>query len=132
MRAPLLLLLGLLSALPGCASPCSGTWGGDLDGDGLADVNDPDKDGDGIPAEENDCDDCDPGIGPNVADTTYDGVDQDCDSYDAWLVAPPEQGGYRLCKLGDPARLEPICTQMEAAHRAELERRAAMSGQGAQ
>jgi len=41
-----------------------------------------DADGDGVTASDGDCDDSDPSISPELADSTVDGTDQDCDGVD--------------------------------------------------
>ena len=51
----------------------------DRDGDGVGDTCDPDADGDGYSRTDGDCADEDPARHPGAAETTLNGVDDDCD-----------------------------------------------------
>jgi len=51
----------------------------DLDGDGLGDACDADKDGDGYLAGVDDCDDLNAAVNPGVAEVCDDTIDNDCD-----------------------------------------------------
>ncbi|MCB9689325.1 MAG: VCBS repeat-containing protein [Alphaproteobacteria bacterium] len=76
----------VLATDEGPAVAASGVAAPDLDGDGLCDADDPDRDGDGFEPPA-DCDDDDPSRSPGAVDVPGDGVDQDCDGADA--TEPP-------------------------------------------
>lgn len=71
---------------------------GDLDGDMIGDLCDPDADGDGWNgpfAGGPDCDDLNASIYPGVPEIPDDGVDQDCNGFDAiTCFADVDQDGY--------------------------------------
>jgi len=57
----------------------------DFNDDGIGDVCDTDADADGF-IEPQDCNDNDPTIYPGAMETSYDGIDQNCDGSDATIV----------------------------------------------
>lgn len=66
-------------------------------------VQDPDIDGDGVSAQQGDCDDNDPLRAPGFVDVMEDGIDQDCDGYDLHSCTDNERyepmiiQGWRTC-----------------------------------
>jgi len=62
----------------------------DLDGDGMGDECDPDADGDGVPADEGDCDDLEPLAFPGNDEVACNGIDDDCDE------ATPDDSGISI------------------------------------
>jgi len=90
----------------------------DLDGDGLGDACDPDKDGDGYLAGANDCDDLNPAVNPGAPEVCDDTLDNDCDGQadqddtDCYSCTDNDGDGYYAegghcgpldCQDGNPA-----------------------------
>lgn len=72
-----------------------------------ASVGAQDLDHDGYSRQNGDCDDCDPGLGPNALDIPQNGIDEDCADGDAHALAPACDGA-----------LDPEDTSAESAARA--------------
>jgi hypothetical protein len=77
-------------------SDCDGSLAdgfADLDSDDLPDCVDGDMDGDGVAEDDGDCDDSNAAIYPGATEVVADGIDNDCDDFEA-CYADADDDGY--------------------------------------
>jgi len=79
------LLIALVSLASGCGGQGSTATDTDTDTneDDTGEPTGTDRDGDGLTAEEGDCDDGDASVFPGATEILDDGIDQDCNGHDA-------------------------------------------------